>query len=363
MRFPKLSGLLLTLATLAGSSCSDQEKRIESAQERAESRQIAVISYLGMPRFSGKELLRQITGTNAEMERHDVDEEMLYFTIPEKEYTKKAMNEIVIDPSKVEFGRTNDGKFSGSRMELGGRPWTIQRGYYLFRTPTTNLRVDESDKISLRFGNVTYTQTMDELAEFINNRSIYGGRLNVDIGSDRTGNRIIVSNHGALVGKRESSLTRLVSQIVPEGSSSEVAAQRLLDFVTDNIQYDHSEAYSQRETLKRPNEVLMSGRSDCSGLTILYASLLEQLGIDYRLVYGSGHINVSVAGNFGNQNGMMFRLGDKNYTFAEPTARGFVIGRSMLTEAMDHNSVKQYQKPGKDAPVIDGRTGQPRPFL
>jgi len=46
--------------------------------------------------------------------------------------------------------------------------------------------------------------------------------------------------------------------------------------------------------LKRPNEVLMSGQSDCSNKAILLGSLLEQLGEDYLFVYTPDHITVAV---------------------------------------------------------------------
>jgi len=80
-------------------------------------------------------------------------------------------------------------------------------------------------------------------------------------------------------------------------------AQRLLDFVTEELDYDPSDAISGIEVLKRPNEVLMTKSSDCSGKVILYASLLEQTNIDYRLVYFDGHIAVAVEGEYGNRNG------------------------------------------------------------
>ena len=205
MRLPKLSGLLLTIATLVSSGCSDQEEK-QSTIDKTESRRRAVISYLGQPRFSGTELLKQITGTEADMKMHHIDEGMLYFTIPEKAYSKEATAQIVVDPAKVEFAKTNAGKFSGPVLNLGSLVLR-KPGHYFFRTPTSNLRVDEEDKLTLNFGNVTYTQTMDELAEFISNRSIYGGYLDVDIGSNRRGGPIVMSNHGALVARKEPSLT------------------------------------------------------------------------------------------------------------------------------------------------------------
>ena len=70
--------------------------------------------------------------------------------------------------------------------------------------------------------------------------------------------------------------------------------QRVLDFVSREIRYDQREAAYDFELLKRPNEVLMSGESDCSNKTILLGSMLEQLGEDYLFVYLPHHITVAV---------------------------------------------------------------------
>ena len=63
-------------------------------------------------------------------------------------------------------------------------------------------------------------------------------------------------------------------------NNREAKIQRLVDFVSNEIQYDYSEAVGGRETLKRPNEVLFTRSGDCSNKTILLASLLEQIGED-----------------------------------------------------------------------------------
>ena len=82
--------------------------------------------------------------------------------------------------------------------------------------------------------------------------------------------------------------------------------------------------------LKKPNEVLMTRGSDCSGKVILYSSLLEQTEVDHRLIYADGHITVAVEGNYGDWNNMNFNIGDKVYSIAETTAKGFIIGSSRL---------------------------------
>ena len=158
-------------------------------------------------------------------------------------------------------------------------------------------------------------------------------------------------------------MERLVSSLTKNESTDEGKTQKLLDFVTEELKYDYSDANSSAEVLKRPNEVLMTGGSDCSGKVILYASLLEQTDVDYRLVYINGHITVAVEGNYGNRNGLSFNIGDTTYSIAETTAKGFQTGRSRLSRNLEIEDIKYIQRPGKDSKIYDAKTGKPLPFL
>ena len=98
----------------------------------------------------------------------------------------------------------------------------------------------------------------------------------------------------------------LTRNIPAEGDNArELRVQRVLDFVSREIKYNMREATYNFELLKRPNEVLMSGESDCSNKAILLGSLLEQMGEDYLFVYTPGHITVAVRqGGFPVSNGL-----------------------------------------------------------
>jgi len=90
-------------------------------------------------------------------------------------------------------------------------------------------------------------------------------------------------------------ITKLTRDIQPNTEGAcEARVQRVLDFVSREIKYDLRETTYKFELLKRPNEVLMSGQSDCSNKAILLGSLLEQLGEDYLFVYTPDHITVAV---------------------------------------------------------------------
>ena len=93
---------------------------------------------------------------------------------------------------------------------------------------------------------------LQELIDFINNSQIYGGKLNADTNLKTDDKIIIFANHGAMVAKpNEPSLKRFVAELlrdVPNNENREVKIQRLLDFVTNEIEYDYSEAVGSRET-------------------------------------------------------------------------------------------------------------------
>jgi hypothetical protein len=346
----------------ADNEANTNQTRTEQVQEDNHLRN-TVLSYLSQPKFSNSNFMEQITGTKAELKMLDLREGMVYLSIPKRQFTKEALGELAVNPNLVEFGKTADGNFSGSRIELGD--YVLRKpGNYFFRFPSNNFKVDETDILSIPYRSVNYSINMRELQDFLSNKSVFGGYLNADIGIDKYGRHRFIANHGAFVAKKgESSLERLVSSLTRSESTNEGKTQRLLDFVTEELKYDHSDANSSTEILKRPNEVLMTGGSDCSGKVILYASLLEQVNANYRLVYINRHIAVAVEGNYGNRNGLSFNIGDTTYSIAETTAEGFHIGHSRLRRNLEIEDIKYIQKPGEDSNIYNAKTGKPLPFL
>ena len=338
------------------------QTRTEQVQEDNQLRN-TVLSYLSEPKFSNSDFMEQITGTNAELQMLDLREEMVYLSIPERQFKKEALGELAVNPNLVEFGRTANGEFSGSRIELGD--YVLKKpGNYFFRFPSNNFRVDKTDTVSIPYRSANYSLNMQELQDFLSNKSVFGGHLYADTGTDRYGRHQLIANHGAFVAKKnESSLERLVGLLTRNKNTDEGKTQKLLDFVTKELKYDYSDANSNAEVLKRPNEVLMTGGSDCSGKVILYASLLEQTGVDYRLVYINEHITVAVEGDYGNRNGLNFNIGDTTYSIAETTARGFQIGHSRLTQNLGIEDIKYIQRPGEDSKIYDAKTGKALPFF
>jgi hypothetical protein len=146
---------------------------------------------------------------------------------------------------------------------------------------------------------------------------------------------IVFSNHGAFVARpNEPSLQRFVGELLKDAPDNrEQKVQRLLDFVSSEIEYNWTEAIGQYETLKRPTEVLMSRNGDCSNKTILLASLLEQISEEYLLFYSPRHITVGVKqGNFPNENGLFYTWEGQTWLIAESTFPGFQIGKTPIND-------------------------------
>ena len=315
-----------------------------------------IISYMAQQKFSGAEFTKQVTGTDAELEVFNVREGMLYFSIPVASYNEKTLDMLTLNRAKVEFAQPE-----GDKLRLGKYGYR-NPGHYFFRFPAEHLRVSRDRQVKIDFGNASYDINMDELTGYLTNRNIFGGFLHFVEGV-KQGREAIASNHGVVVAKPgEKSLERLVAGLTQHQDPIEIKAQKLLDFVTSKVKFDGTTTLYKAEILQRPNEVLMAREADCSGKVILYASLLEQWGIDYRILYLDDHITVAVEGNFPNENGLRFMIDDKPFTIAETTASGFIIGKSRVNKPMRVQNFRYFQKPGPNAKIFDAQTGKEAKF-
>lgn len=328
---------------------SSTERKVDTENERRQT----MISYLSNPRFSTADFCEQLTHTKAKLEIYQLDERKLYFSISKTNFEgDRTLKKLCMDPSTIEMA-----KVSNDRLVLGDYRFN-DTSVYFFRFPDSLLRVPRKLNLSIAYDPFTYTINDKELTNFISNKSIYGGELYIT----RNGEELTMAygmNHGAMVAKKnESSLRRLVAQITQGISSKEQKIQALLTFVTNKIEYNFSEANGGVEVLKRPNEVLMSKSSDCSGKTILFASLLEQIGADYRLAYMKGHISVFVKGKFQGTNGYTLKSDDAIYYLAETTCPDFVIGETILNEGTRFDFIQYVQKVGSPSIVRNVLTGK-----
>ena len=324
-----------------------------------------VLSYLAQPSFAGMKVVEQVLGP-VHLEMLQLSDREVYFSSPAPEQTGEALDAIVarfvVDPKRV-VQAVDDGK---GRLRLG--KYSLVRStekHFFFKMPVDNIRVDPATVLEFHFGSAIYKLDMRELGDFLQNKSIFGGRMIAQMEQRRAGRPVVFANHGALVARpEESSLRRFVGELTRDipadgEGSREARVQRVLDFVSREITYDLREASYNFETLKRPNEVLMTGESDCSNKTILLGSLLEQLGEDYLFVYTPDHITVAVRqGGFPARNGLSLEWEGQTWLIAEGTVPGFRIGVDRVLEEARLKQFQHVQRPRDRDVIFDLATGR-----
>lgn len=329
----------------------------------------AVLSCLAHPGFVGTKLVEQVLG-RVKLELLQVSDREVYFSTPAPEKVGEQFESMIahfiIDPKRILMGE-DDGE---GRLRLG--KYSLLRSddkHLFFKTPLDNIKFDPSIVLKFPFKFATYTLNMSELLDFLDNKTIFGGRMNARMEQLRAGVPVVFANHGALVARpEETSLRRFVEELtrdIPAGGEGarEARVQRVLDFVSNEIKYDLRETTYRFELLKRPNEVLMSGQSDCSNKTILLGSLLEQLGEDYLFVYTPDHITVAVKqGSFPASNGLFLAWQDEVWLIAEGTAPGFRIGRDRVHEEKRFKQFQHIQRPRDRDVIFDLASGRKLSF-
>ena len=306
---------------------------------------------LAQPSFSGEEFRQQLIG-KGRLEKYRWREKEAYFTYPEApdDEFQEFLGKHIVDVAKVEFG-----KLVGDRIVLDDYKLTPSTtASRFFKTTSDNLRVDTKQSLVFPFATAAYTVSLDELRNLANNSQLYGGRMVAKMPERRDEPQMVFANHGIMVAKPgEPSLKRLIDELVKDvGESREARIQRLVDFVSTEIEYSYTEAVSSREQLKRASETLMTRSADCSNKTILLASMLEQIGEEYILLYSPRHITVAIPqGNFSNENKLDYTWDSRPWVIAETTAPGFQIGKSLVQESNRLTNVQYIQDP-KNSNVI-----------
>ena len=313
---------------------------------------------LAQPSFSGEEFRQQLIG-KGRLEKYRWREKEAYFTFPEtpEEEFQEFLSKYIVDVAKVEFGKVVDGRIVLDDYKLTPSPGASR----FFKTTSDNIRVDTKQSLSFPFTSVNYTISMDELRNLANNSQLYGGKMVAKMPERRDEPQMVFANHGIMVTKPgEPSLKRLIDDLLKDaGESREARIQRLVDFVSAEIEYSFTEAVSGREKLKRASETLMTRSADCSNKTILLASMLEQIGEEYILLYSPRHITVAVPqGNYANENKLDFTWNQKPWLIAETTAAGFQIGKSMVLESNRLTNVQYIQDPKNSNVIHDANSYQ-----
>jgi hypothetical protein len=304
----------------------------------------SILSMLASGRAYGKKFQKLVLN-GLQLELWDLRKKTVYFSLPQSiKPSSKIFSSVLKDPELRREGKSSRGRIEIDGMHLN----RTKEKYHLFAIKFEDIFFDSNRVITVDFEREKYSASLGKLALFLRNDSIYGGRLRVSKvppGMERPE----FLNHGALVTpKGEETLLEFVEQIVGGMDSPRAKIQALLDFVTVKIPYDQKEFYFGREFLQRFTETLIAKEGDCSNKSILFASMLEQLEIEYILVYSKNHIFVAVEQeNFQDENLYGFKYKNKNWTPAETTAKNFIIGRSKVSNPELLQQIKFIQEPAQ----------------
>ncbi len=336
-------------------SCNPKgrESKEERQSDSIQNVRNILLSYWANPQYITEDFGEQMTGTSAELEMYDLREGRVYFSIRKDLMDSTTLNHLTEQPDSVLYGQD-----MGKYLKLGTYR-LYKDGVLFFSIPASSFKVPDNFNLIVPFSKYSYSINGKELVDFVENRTIYGGKTSF-ISKQLTVNQWVSANHGAMVAKKgEPSLTRLAEKITDGLQKKEEKIQALLNFVTEEIPYSEKERNAKREIMKRPNEVLMTRTSDCSGKTILFASLLEQIAAEYRLAYLNNHICVLVDGDFSKKNELNIMLNDTTYFLAETTAKGFLIGESRLQKPpILQKEIEFIQKPEKDGLIREFPSGE-----
>ena len=368
--------IIMTLAIGGGAWAVYKSRGTEAAGQRRrlveptvdERTRDAVLSCLAYPGFVGTKVSEQVLGP-VHLEMLQVSDKEVYFSAPAPEKLSEPLESLVarfiIDSKRVVMAEDDNGRLRLGKYSLLRSP---DKDLF-FKTPVDNIKFDTATVLKFPFKQATYTLDMRELEDFLRNKTIFGGRINARMEQLRAGRPVIFANHGALVATpQEPSLRRFVDELTrdiqPDSEGArEARVQRVLDFVSREIKYDMRATTYNFELLKRPNEVLMSGESDCSNKAILLGSMLEQLGEDYLFVYTPDHITVAVKqGNFPAGNGLFLGWQGQVWLIAEGTAPGFRIGVDRVQEEERFKQFQHVQRPRDRDIIFDLATGRQLSF-
>jgi transglutaminase-like putative cysteine protease len=347
-----MSWLVLLLAIACNSPTSKTD--VTQPTEQVSDLQRMVVTYLVYPQFVHEDFASQALGLPLKVEKYQPSKRMLLASLDSSSFAgSDSLLAICLRPEEITWPTPQPGY-----LELG--PYQIRnRERQYFRFPLSNLRVDSSRKVKVSLGAHGYKASLAELSRIFSGEKLYNGPALVQAGVE-DGRPVVIANHCAtIVPKGEPSLARLVEQVCTPEASAEQQTQELLDFVSRQIDYTGD---AGMEIFRKPSEVLLSGRADCSGKVVLYASLLAQAELPYLLVYVPRHICLAVPGDFPKRNRMHFEHEGQTYFIAETTLPGFQIGSTLLDLPILPEDVEYLQYPGKRTRFYEVATGDSLPF-
>ncbi len=311
------------LAALNGQPSQSSQSRPATQDELVET----FLSYTSQPLYSNDDLVEQVCDIKGlELEAYDVLANKIYFSLP-KDTGRFDVTGLTDNVENLSFLRPD----SNGRISLSNSHFLrVSDDKTIFSINKRDIKIDSSKTISVSFfdGSVVYLTNLEEMRNSMRNQYVYGGRLYIKYEKNGIPYRIV--NHSAYISKKsDPSIARLVNSIIKDDMTMEQKVQVLSNFVSNGIKWDNH-GITDREIMKKPMEILFSGKIDCSGKTTLLASMLEQIGAQYVLVYYDDHINLAVKGDFDSYNDLIIGSGDNKFHIVEATVPGFKIGKTFL---------------------------------
>lgn len=321
-----------------------------------------ILNLLAQPTYCGDEFIRQAIG-EAHLELVDEAAGRCYFSAPSKGVAGDTKSLVTKTASRfvTNTGRLEIAKLQDNEWQLGD--YTLQHTAEksaFFSVPITNIRFPNGLTFRFPYHAASYTISGAELQAYQENSAIYGGLLEADISAyyDVMGEESL-ANRGALVAKPgEPSLRRLVNALAPMKDSTK-RVQKLADFVTQEIADDYAEASQAGQVLKNASNTLMTRRGSRGNKAVLLASLMEQVGTDYILVYSPRRIWVAVPQKgFAGSAGTTFDWDGVRWTLIDVATPGFKIGTTKITDAPPLSDLLFVQRPRQKEVIVDRTAGQ-----
>jgi hypothetical protein len=338
--------LLFIIPTLGFTACKKPKKTIPYAA--------TVLHYLQNRPLRADSFTKQLWQLPIDYLGLDPKEKEVYFLYPRYGYTRaQVLNKLCQDTADVFFPPCDAGMCQFGSME--GNVDSIVP----FRMPLSNLKFDPNIILHTKLKKYTYNISLKEL-EKIQDSTMYYNTPNTMQLSNVLDVDVQCSNIGSYISKKgDTLLTNWAKKITQNCTTNEQKAQALLEFVTNEIDYSYADYWYDMEIVRNAHEVIMTGLADCSGKSTLFASLLEQLGIPYCLLYYYKHMNVGVVGNFTNINNYTIEINKVQYHVAETTIPNFKIGTSQTNDIDFKKELILYQVPNKSNQVINSKTKTP----
>lgn len=347
----KCSWMCILIIHFLFQSCSKKHKTTADPYAKM---QMEAVNLIAQPAFAGDYMLYKLTSGRAVLERYYIDTRQLYFSCDSSDFNKTNLDRFVISIDSITKAKEEHGV-----LVLDDKRYSDPSRAF-FKMPVSNFKVDTTKIIETKYDNgIVYKITLPQILNYTYLKSTLGGGA-IAISDNHTH----FMNHGSVVAKQgEVSLKDLTDQITKGILTNEQKAQSLLDFVTNQIEYNTQEAEQGFETIKRPDEVLFTKNSDCSGKAILYASLLQQINMKWCLFYFEGHVCVGVAGNFNNTKPLKFKLKHVDYYLAEITDPNAKIGNDSWDGKMNENNLIYYQVSESGSQIFSYRTNKALDFV